>query len=253
MVYDLQKASTWKRIAAWLFDGILAMILAVGVAFLLSSLLGYDRHSDAVSEAYSRYETKYGIVFEVSPEEFESWPEEKKQAYDQAYQELTADEEAMYAYNMVVNLTMVVTSLSILIAVVVLELVLPLILKNGQTAGKKIFSLCVVRSDCVRVNNMQMFVRTVLGKFAVETMIPVYILLMLFWGITDLTGTLILFALLLAEIIILIATRRNAAIHDLLAGTAVVDYSSQMIFNSEAELIEYKKKIHAERAARQEY
>lgn len=253
MDYELQKASLWKRIAAWLFDLILAGILAVGIAALLSAAVGYDKHSDAVSEAYTRYEAEYGITFEVSGEEYQSWPEEKKQAYDEAYKALTADEQAMYSYNMVVNLTMLVASLSILAAVVALELVVPLLLKNGQTLGKKIFSLCVVRQDCVRVNGLQMVARTILGKFAVETMVPVYILLMLFWGITGLPGTVILLALLLAQIIILLVTRRNAAIHDLLAGTAVADYSGQRIFGSEAELTEYVKRIHAERAARQEY
>ena len=253
MDYELQKANLWKRIASWLFDLILAGILAVGIAALLSGALGYDKHSDAVSEAYARYEAEYGITFEVSGEEYQSWPEEKKQAYDEAYKALTADEQAMHSYNMVVNLTMLVASLSILAAVAVLELVVPLLLKNGQTLGKKIFSLCVVRQDCVRVNTLQMFTRTVLGKFAVETMVPVYLLLMLFWGITDLSGTLILLALLLAQIIILIVTRRNAAIHDLLAGTAVADFGVQRIFASQEELTEYVKRIHAERAARQEY
>ena len=253
MVYDLQKASLWKRFAAWLFDSILTGILVVGIAFLLSLLLGYDSYSDRVGATYERYEAEYGISFDVSQEEYQSWPQEQREKYDAAYQELLADEDAMYAYNMVVNLTMVISSLSILIAVLVLELAVPLFFKNGQTLGKKIFGLCVVRSDCVRMNTMQLFVRTVLGKFAVETMIPVYILLMLFWGITDLTGTVILGILVLAEVILVAATRKNQAIHDMLAGTAVADYSSQMIFASTEALIEYQKKIHAERAARQDY
>ena len=253
MVYDLQKASMWKRFAAWLFDSILVGILVVGIAFLLSSVLGYNDYSDAVSDTYDRYEAEYGVSFDVSQEEYRSWTPEQRQKYDLAYEKLTSDEAAMYAYNMVVNLTMVIASLSILLAVFILELVVPLIFKNGQTLGKKIFSLCVVRGDCVRMNTMQLFVRTVLGKFTIETMVPIYILLMLFWGITDLTGTLILFTLLLVQLILLIVTRKNQAIHDLLAGTAVADYSSQMIFGSEAELIELQKRIAAEKAANQIY
>lgn len=253
MIYDLQKASLWKRIAAWLFDSILVSVLAVAAAFLLSGLLGYDRHSDAVADAYSRYETEYGVTFDVTAEVYEGWSEEQRLRYDEAYEALIADEEAMYSYNMVVNLSMAVTSLSLLIAVGLLEFVLPLILKNGQTLGKKIFSLCLVRTDCVRVNTLQLFARTLLGKYAIGTMIPVYLLLMLFWGITGLAGTVLLLCLLLAQVICLIATRRNAAIHDLLAGTAVADLSSQTVFGSTEELIEYKKRIHAERAARQEY
>ena len=253
MVYELQKASFWKRLAAWLFDSILVMILAVGIAFLLSAALGYDRHSDAVSEAYSRYETEYGITFQVSREEYDGWPEEKRQAYDAAYEALLADEEAIRSYNMVVNLTMLVASLSILAAFVGLELVVPLVLKNGRTLGKKIFSLCVVRTDCVRINGLQLFARTVLGKFAVETMIPVYLLLMLFWGIAGLGATLVIGVVLLVQLVCILSSRRRPAIHDLLAGTAVADFAGQMIFADREELIEYQKKLHAERAARQDY
>jgi len=253
MVYDLQKASFLKRAAAWLLDAILVVILAVGIASLLSAAVGYDRHSDTVSDAYARYEVEYGVEFDVSQEEYMSWPEEKQQAYDVAYEALINDEEAMYAYNLVVNLSLLIASLSILVSVMGLEFVVPVLFKEGRTVGKRVFGLCVVRSDCVRMTNVQLFVRTLLGKFAVETMIPIYIIMMVFWGIMGMGGTLILFALLLAQIIILIANRRNAAIHDLMAGTAVVDYSSQMIFDDREALLAYQKKIHAERAARQEY
>ena len=253
MVYDLQKASFLKRAAAWLLDAILVVILAVGIASLLSAVVGYDRHSDTVSDAYARYEVEYGVAFDVSQDEYMSWPEEKQQAYDAAYEALINDEDAMYAYNLVVNLSLLIASLSILVAMMGLEFVVPVLFKEGRTVGKRVFGLCVVRSDCVRMTNVQLFVRTLLGKFAVETMIPIYIIMMVFWGIMGMGGTLILFALLLAQIIILIANRRNAAIHDLMAGTAVVDYSSQMIFEDTQALIEYQKKIHAERAARQDY
>lgn len=253
MVYDLQKASFLKRAAAWLLDAILVVILAVGIASLLSAAVGYDRHSDTVSDAYARYEVEYGVAFDVSQDEYMSWPEEKQQAYDAAYEALINDEDAMYAYNLVVNLSLLIASLSILVAVMGLEFVVPVLFKEGRTVGKRVFGLCVVRSDCVRMTNVQLFVRTLLGKFAVETMIPIYIIMMVFWGIMGMGGTLILFALLLAQIIILIANRRNAAIHDLMAGTAVVDYSSQMIFDDREALLAYQKKIHAERAAKQEY
>ena len=107
--------------------------------------------------------------------------------------------------------------------------------------------------ELCHINTMQLFVRTLLGKFTIETMIPVYILLMLFWGTIDLTGTLILLALLLGQAVCVGVTRNNSAVHDLLAGTVVVDMSSQTIFQSTEELIAYQKRVAAERAARQVY
>jgi len=253
MVYDLQKAGLWKRFAAWLFDFILVGVLTVGIAFLLSAVLGYDYHSETVSRTYEKYETQYNVSFQVTQEEYDGWTEAQRQNYDAAYEALISDEEAMYAYSMVVNLTMLIASFSILLSLLIMELLVPLLLKNGQTLGKKIFSLCLVRTDCVRMNTMQLFVRTVLGKFAVETMIPVYVGLMIFWGIIGFPGTILLGALALGQGLCLLLSRRNAAIHDLLAGTVVADFGSQMIFESAEALVEYQKKLHAERAARQEY
>ncbi len=253
MVYDLQKGSLWKRIAAWIFDAIIVSALAVGLGFLLSMVLGYDGYSQSMNEAYARYEGEYGIVFDITQEAYAAMTNAQRQNYDAAYSALVADEAAMHAYNMMVSLMLVITSSGILLATVLWELILPLWFGNGQTLGKKIFGLCLVRNDGVKLNNMQLFTRTILGKFTIETMIPVYILMMIFWGTMGLGGTLILLALLMAQIVCVAATRTHSAIHDLLAGTVVVDMASQMIFRTTEDLIAYKKKVAAEQAARQPY
>lgn len=253
MVYDLQKASTWKRTAAWIFDGIIVISLAVGLAFLLSMVLGYDGYSRSLNDAYARYETEYGIVFDMTQEDYQALDEAGRQNYDDAYNALIGDEGAMYAYNMMVNLTLLITSMSIFLAVLLWEFLLPVWMGNGQTLGKKIFGLCLVRHDGVKLNTMQLFTRTVLGKFTIETMIPVYILIMIFWGGMGIGGTVLLLVLAVGQIACVVLTRTNSAIHDLLAGTVVVDMASQMIFRTTDDLIAYKKKIAAEQAARQVY
>lgn len=253
MGYDLQKAGLWKRIAAWMFDGIMTGILAVGFGALLSMLLGYDAHSQALDDVYARYETEYGFVFDISAEEYEAMTQAQIDHYNVAYEALIHDEAAMYAYNMVINLTLVITSIGILLAILLWEFLIPLWLGNGQTLGKKIFSLCLMRNDGVKLNNLQLFARTVLGKFAVETMIPVYILMMLFWGMAGLPATLLLLALAAAQVLCIALSHANCAIHDFLAGTVVVDISSQMIFRTTEDLLAYKKKVAAEQAARQTY
>ena len=52
MVADLQKASLWKRMAAWLLDMILIAVLAVGAAAGLSAALGYDAAEARLEEKY---------------------------------------------------------------------------------------------------------------------------------------------------------------------------------------------------------
>lgn len=253
LIIDLQKPGLWKRIAAGILDAILLCVLSVGGVYLISSLLNYDGYNDTLQTAYDRYESQYGVTFNIDQQTYAAMTEQQRQNYDAAYEALSADEAAMRAYNMLLNLSLVMTTGGILIAILLLEFVVPLLFGNGQTLGKKAFSLGLIRTDGVKINTMQLFVRALLGKFTIEIMIPVYLILMMVWGIMDMTGTVILCILGLAQIIIYAVTRTNAQIHDLLAGTAVADISSQRIFASSEELIEYTKRIHAERAAKRDY
>ncbi len=253
MDYDLQKGSVWKRFAAWLLDAILLSVIAVGAAYLISAAFGYDDYQNTFQSAYIYYENQYGVDFDIPDEAFAAMTEQELQLYNDAYRAMISDEEVTHAYNMVVNLSLLVATFGILLGVLLLEFLVPLILGNGQTVGKKAFSLAVVRIDSVRVTALQMFIRAILGKFTIETMIPVYIILMIFWGIVGAGGTLVLGFLLVVQLVILVASRSNALIHDLLAGTAVVDISSQMIFKNVQARIDYQKKIHADQAGRQAY
>lgn len=250
---DIQKATFWKRFAAWLLDLILLAVLATGVMYLAAVISGCDRYIDQVNDAYSHYEEAYGVSFEVTQEEYDAYTDEQRQNWDDAYQALIDDDEAMYAYNMMVNLILIMTTAGILVSMLILHFVIPLILKNGQTVGKKAFSLGVVRQDGVKMNTMQLFVRTLLGRFTLETMIPVYIIIMMLWGTVGIMGPIVLIALIIAQLICVNATRNRSALHDLLAGTVVVDLSCQKVFESKEALIEYTQKLHAERAAREFY
>lgn len=247
----------WKRISAWLFDSILLITVAVLFGAILSSVMGFDGYYRQLDEAYNRYESQYGIDFQITQEAYDKLTQEEKEqyqaTYDQAYEALIADEEAMYVYDMVINQVMLIMSIGILLAVALMEFVIPLCFGNGQTLGKKIFSIGVMRSDSIKLTTIQLFIRTILGKYAVEIMVPVFVLILLFLGAMDVIGLAILAGLLIGQLICLLTTRERKSIHDLLAGTAVVDIASQRIFKSTQELIDYTKKVHAERAARQDY
>ena len=253
MIYDLQKASMWKRCSAALFDFIILMMVVVGMAALLSNVLGYDKQLKTMNDAYDKYETEYGVDFEITEEEYLAKTEEEKLLWDEAYAALCKDDVAIYAYNMVFNLTLIVVTFSILIAYILLEFVIPIMFGNGQTLGKKIFGLGVMRTDGIKVVGPLMFIRSVLGKFTIETMIPVLIFIMIFFNTIGVVGPIIIGLILLVQIIVMIKTNTNSAIHDVLAKTVVIDLASQLIFENEAELLEYKKKVHAEQAAHQAY
>lgn len=253
MIFDLQKASMFKRISAYLFDFIMLAILAVGLGFIISSLTGYDAYSAALNDAYDKYEAEYAIEFEIDEDTYKAMPDEERAAYDAAYNALVNDADAMHAYNMVLNLTLVIITLAILLAYAVLEFVVPILFGNGQTLGKKIFGIALMRTDGVKISSPLLFIRTILGKFTIETMIPVLILIMIYFNSIGVVGMIVLLLILILEISLMISTKTNSLIHDVLAKTVAVDLASQMIFDTEEDMIAYKNKVQAEKAARETY
>lgn len=253
MVYDLQKADFWKRISAFLFDFIIFGIIAVGLAWAISAITGFDTYKEGLDKCYQKYESEYGIDFNITSDDYEKLSDEQKESYLLASKALENDGEAFYFYSMTVNLTLVMIILSILISNLLMEFVIPIIFGNGQTLGKKIFGIGVMRSDGVRVSTLQLFVRAVLGKCTIETLVPVLVVVMIIMGATGLFGLIILFGLALAQIILLIVTKARTPIHDIMAATVTIDIASQMIFDTPEALLEYKQKVQAEIAARASY
>lgn len=253
MIFDLQKATMTKRISAFILDFILLVVLASGFAFVLSAILGFDRHYNQLQNDYEIYENKYNVVFDITEDEYLNFSDAEKARYDDAYSALIADEKVVRNYNMVVNLSLIIVTFGIFFAYAILEFAIPLKLKNGQTIGKKIFGLGVMQTDGVRLTPVLLTIRTLLGKFTIETMVPVLIIVMIFFNSVGLTGTAILILLLVLQAGVLIGTRTNSCIHDLLAGTVVIDLPSQMIFDTKEDMIKYKEAYYAEKAAKQPY
>lgn len=254
---DIQKASLWKRIAAGILDLILLAVLATGFCSIFSYVLNYDDYLDQSEQIRDQYIQQYQLPENVTQQMLDEMTPEEYDAYvakvDQANAAIQNDKEAGRVFSMVLNLSLIIASGGILLPMLLLQFVIPLILGNGQTVGKKIFSLCVARTDTVKINTLQLFTRVILGKYAVGVMIPVYSAIMIYLGVPNLLLLTIAAVLLLAQIISFAVTRNHYLLHDLMAGTVVVDYGSQQIFKTTDDLIAHQQRIAAERAARQTY
>lgn len=253
MIYDLQKADLWKRVSAGLFDFIILGIVAVAIAWCASQITGYDTYMNGLNACYERYEKEYGIDLDIiGTEDYYKLPDSEKAKYEAADKAFQVDKEVIYYHNMTTNLMLVIIVISVLIAYLLIEFVVPLIFKNGQTLGKKIFGIAVMRYDCVKVTPLIMFVRSILGKCTIEALAPILVIILFFTdgGIFPL---LFLAAMVIAQIAFLFVTRERTLIHDILAHTAVVDFASQMIFETPEKLMEYKNKLQAEKAAKAPY
>ena len=268
MIFDIQKASVLKRISALLLDLILLSILTVGFAWPVSAICKYEKYT-ALSDKYYKEYADYRKTYEqqlidsfggdfykalekLVDSDYETLSEENKKAYDD-YDALTSPLEVNRVYKMVYNIMLLMTSLGFAFAYLVLEFIIPLFLKNGQTVGKKVFNLGLVRPDCVKINNVALFARAILGKYTIETMVPVFSLYLILFGNAGFLGLIVIAIVLLTDLGMFIFSKDHTTIHDLVAGTVVVDLSTQMVFNSEEELIKKKEELHAEKAAAEEY
>ncbi len=253
-MYSLQKANVWRRFSAYLLDIITLFIIIVGVAALLSVVFKYDTYNSRLDELEAQYLAEYDIDLSV---EYDKLTDEEKAAYDERYKAADAafgkDPEVIYNYQMVFNLMILITTFSILFAYVIVEFIVPLIFKNGQTLGKKIFGIGVMRVDGIKITTPILFIRSILGKFTIETMMPVLMVIMIYFGSMGMIGVIVIALILIFNIALLIATKTNSAIHDAISQTVTVDMSTQLIFDTPEELLAYKQRIHAEEAAKAQY
>lgn len=255
---DLQKASLLKRISAYILDMILVLILTVGFACLFSWMLGYSTHEQTLDARRDFYIEKYSLEeyangFALTDTEFEKLTEEQKTAYLTATEEFEKDPEANYAWRMLISLSFLILTFSVLFTYVILEFVIPLILGGGMSVGRKVFSVGIMHENYVRVKPTALFVRSILGKCTIETMVPLYLVLLILFGELGIVGTIVLVAMLALQLILVFTTKTHSTIHDLLAHTVTVDYASQMIFEDEEALIRYKSERARETAERETY
>lgn len=247
MIYDLQKASILKRISAWLLDFILICILATGFGALLSVIVKFNADYSQIRTYEQRYEELGIESIAISQEQADSLTGEAKEYYNAT----TGDVRRLVSS--CVSKAFVIISLGLFFAYLITEFVIPLCLKNGQTVGKKVFSVGVMQVSGVRLKPIALFVRSMLGKYAIETMVPLSVLLIFFFIRPEGLLFLLLIALGIFQIVLFFATKTRSFIHDALASSVTVDMSSQMIFKTAEEMVAYKEELSRQEAEEAEY
>ena len=179
--------------------------------------------------------------------------DEQKVLLDETIQRIERDVEIGNSLYVMVNLTLVIVSVGFLLTFIILEFLVPIILGNGQTMGKKIFGIGVMRYDGVKVSHLLLFVRGILGKCTVVWLVPAFSLILTLFGGAGIFGLILILVIYGTQLGLFIFSKDRTTIHDLIAQTVTVDLASQMIFDSPEALLEYKKKIQEEKASRANY
>lgn len=241
MIWDIQRASLWKRASAALFDIILVVVIAIGIGWLISAITNYDQKVDTFDSCISEYSERYDTDLRMTQDDYSKLSEEDQQKYNAASAAIIQDEVYLKTKALLLNLTLLMISLSLFVSIAIWKFIIPLFLKNGQTIGKKCFNICIVKNNSVRINKMQLFTRSILGEYVIETMVPILTILMMVFGLIGKIGLILLGIFAIVQLVLLFATGNKTPIHDILAYTVVVDKPSQMIYDSEEELMKYKK------------
>ncbi|MBR5223391.1 MAG: RDD family protein [Clostridia bacterium] len=254
MIYDLQKPTVWKRLSAYLFDIVLIITLAIGFAWTISGITRFDAHTEKLQKLEAKYYEEYDIPKLEKVEDIQKLSEEELERYNKANEAFQKDPEVLKTHSFVYNSILLMTSLGVFLAVFIWEFIIPLFFKNGQTLGKKIFGIAVMRTNGVKISTLQLFVRSILGKYTFEIMLPVFAVILVIFANMALFGVVVLAAIFIAQVVVLTVNRKTrSALHDLLSDTVTVDLASQLIFDSEEELIKYKEEQHAIMAERSPY
>ncbi len=256
MAFNLQKANFWKRISAFMFDIVLTLVIALAIMIGMHAILKVDAKIEKLNNYRAEFAEKIDLDLDLSNEEYEKLPEAEKQAREEKFKELEKmlweDKDVRNLNSEIITNVSVSVITSLLIGKTVWYFVIPLFFKHGRTLGKKIFGLAVVRTNGVKLTNPILFVRSLIGLYAIETMFPLTLLFMTLFGSLGIVGpiTIGLFAIL--QIFVMIYTKTNSCIHDLLTDSVVVDMASQQIFETQDERTEFDKAEAARKAAEHE-
>ena len=253
MSVSLQKASLWKRISAFMFDAIVTIMLAMGFASVINVFCGYDQKAAELNAYYTQYEEIYGIDFNISEEDFNQLTTEQQALYTEANLAMKSDEGFQKVSQAIFSLTILMYGGGALGAFVVWYFAIPLFFGYGRTMGKKIFGLAVIRTNCVKASAPVLFIRTVVGMYAIETMMPLALLIMIGFGMMGIVGLITIGLLGILQIWVMISTQTNSSIHDLLTDTVVVEFMSQQIFDTQEDLMHFMQEEHAKAVENAEY
>ncbi len=216
-----------KRSFAAAIDLLLIAILTVFLAMPMSRITGFRSARDEVNEVSARIKEESGISADLTPQEYQSLTDEQIEKYEALWIEYLNHEQNVRTYNRMVIGSYLTILGSILVAVIVFELAIPLVLGDGQTLGKKLMGLAVIKMDGEAVDAIGIIARALLGKFLVEIALPVFSFLSIYNGMSGSMNTVLIIGLFLVQAACMGFTKERRLIHDFLSGTRVVALDSE--------------------------
>lgn len=238
-IYTPRNASLVKRAAAFLLDIILIMIVFVGFLYLFSLIFDYDSINNSLNRLY----IKYGVMIEKDATEGFEFCNVEEATCLAARDKLYEDQEFISLFVSRQKLLILMPVLSILLSLLIFSFIIPLVLKNGQTIGKKLFQIGYVSKNEVRIKPIQLFIKFLFGEFIINGVMSIMGIVYILNG-SGYVGIFLLFGVVIGNIICFALSKNKTFLADGLANIFPIDMQEQMLFDT----IEELQKARAEEA-----
>ena len=125
--------------------------------------------------------------------------------------------------------------IAIFVTFMIFYFVIPMVFKNGETIGKKVMHTCLVNKLGYQYNRLQLIPRFLAPTFLIIAVI--FITGFSFWSLLIVSGGLLI------SYLFAIFSKNNRALHDIFAGTLVVDARESTWFKNAEEEAKTQQEI----------
>lgn len=237
LVYKPKSAKYILRIAAFVLDFILFVVLLTGLLFIFMKIFNFDEYYNILDNEYKN------IGYKIYDETTKSYHyiSESAPNFNEVIEKYK-NSEIIKEYGYKVNkLVLNIPMLSIFISMFILEFMIPLFLKNGQTIGMKCFHIALISNSGIKTKPIQLFIRFIFGKVVLISIVPYMCLFYSFFNMNGgLFGTIVI-ALIYIINIVLLFKGNHAGLCDAIASVYPVDYQQTIFYDNEKEMQEAMK------------
>lgn len=242
-IYVPKRPPMVKRFAALVIDVILVIVLATGIAFLVSKIYDYDKYYNAVYQTqidYGVYVPSDEGTISYNGQTYIICTEDKSITSEEAnnrIKAMTSDQTFKDNYFKMNLGPIVITSSALLISLLIYEYIVPIFLKHGRSLGKYLFGIGYVNEDDLDISMKNLTIKFLFGKLVVNVVIPYTgVLLIIYQTGLVIIGCVFVLGIPIINLLMLFLSKDQRLLSDYIGKMKPVDNNCQVYFKTIEEL-----------------
>ena len=242
-IYVPKRPPMVKRFAALVIDVILVIVLATGIAFLVSKIYDYDKYYNAVYQTqidYGVYVPSDEGTISYNGQTYIICTEDKSITSEEAnnrIKAMTSDRTFKDNYFKMNLGPIVITSSALLISLLIYEYIVPIFLKHGRSLGKYLFGIGYVNEDDLDISMKNLTIKFLFGKLVVNVVIPYTgVLLIIYQTGLVIIGCVFVLGVPIINLLMLFLSKDQRLLSDYIGKMKPVDNNCQVYFKTIEEL-----------------